>query len=116
MASWELSTDPKGGGARLSGGRGWAAWPGSLPILLELDKGVGKAAQVPRMAFFALRRRPCMSKSDKYQRFAEECLEIAQTAKDNQARQCCCTWRKSGSVWRRNTRNTPKEVEEREPD
>jgi hypothetical protein len=86
MASWELSTDPKGGGARLSGGRGWAAWPGSLPILLELDKGVGKAAQVPRMAFFALRRRPCMSKSDKYQRFAEECLEIAQTAKDNQAK------------------------------
>ena len=35
---------------------------------------------------FALRRRPCMSKSDKYQRFAEECLEIAQTAKDNQAK------------------------------
>jgi hypothetical protein len=27
-----------------------------------------------------------MSKSDKYQRFAEECLEIAQTAKDNQAK------------------------------
>ena len=38
---------------------------------------------------FALltRRGPlCMSKSDKYQRFAEECLEIAQTAKDNQAK------------------------------
>ena len=57
-----------------------------LPILLELDKGVGKAAQVPRMALLRLRRRPCMSKSDKYQRFAEECLEIAQTAKDNQAK------------------------------
>jgi hypothetical protein len=27
-----------------------------------------------------------MSKSDKYQRFAEECSEIAQTAKDNQAK------------------------------
>ena len=27
-----------------------------------------------------------MSKSEKYQRFAEECLEIAQTAKDNQAK------------------------------
>ena len=55
-----------------------------LPILLELDKGVGKAAQVPRLAF--LRCEPCISKSDKYQRFAEECLEIAQTAKDNQAK------------------------------
>ena len=87
-----------------------------LPVLLELDKGVGKAAQVPRMAFFALRRRPCMSKSDKYQRFAEECVEIARTAKDNQAKAVLLHMAQSGSVWRRNTRNTPKEVEEREPD
>ena len=63
------------------------AWPPKLPTVGS-DKGSRSGAGTTNGLFALLTRRGplCMSKSDKYQRFAEECLEIAQTAKDNQAK------------------------------
>jgi hypothetical protein len=41
-----------------------------------------------------------MSKAGKYQRFAEACLEIASSAKDDKIK-AALTWRKSGCDWQR---------------
>jgi hypothetical protein len=50
-----------------------------------------------------------MSKSEKYQRFAEECLEIARTVKDNQSKAALMYM---AQVWFRLAANQKKEIEE----
>ena len=49
-----------------------------------------------------------MSKADKYQRFAEACLEIASTAKDNKIKAALMYM---AQVWLRLAANQTKEVE-----
>jgi hypothetical protein len=49
-----------------------------------------------------------MSKADKYQRFAEACLEIATTAKDNKIKAALMHM---AQVWLRLAANQTKEVE-----
>ena len=51
-----------------------------------------------------------MSKADKYQRFAEACLEIASTAKDNKIKAALMHM---AQVWLRLAANQTKEVESR---
>ena len=54
-----------------------------------------------------------MSKSDKYQRFAEACLEIASTAKDNQVK---AVLMHMAQVWFRLAEHHAKEIEEEKTD
>ncbi len=63
---------------------------------------------------FALRLlggRPCMSKSEKYQRFAEECVQIARTAKDDQVK---AVLMHMARVWLRLAADRAKKSEEEE--
>ena len=55
----------------------------------------------------------CMSKSGKYQRFAEECLEIASTAKDVRVKAALMHM---AQVWFRLAADYAKEVEEEKTD
>ena len=54
-----------------------------------------------------------MSKADKYQRFAEACLEIASTAKDNKIKAALMHM---AQVWLRLAANQTKEIERDEAD
>jgi hypothetical protein len=54
-----------------------------------------------------------MSKSDKYQRFAQECLEIASSAKDDRVK---AVLTHMAQVWFRLAADHAKEIEEEKTD